>query len=215
MEPLNEMNPVPNQDPMNETVPPEGRPRLTFKQAVGACISEYATFSGRSRRSEYWWFGLFCLLLMFIPVILMGVSSLVLDGHFIMEPDDTTSVLTQTIDVILVIIIALAYLFVLIPSLAVQTRRLHDTGHSGWWIVWSFLASMAIEVVALIVLGFGSTDLGTVAQIKASFGVSVIGGIVMVLFNLVRVGLGIAIFIFSLQDSQRFENEYGLSPKYQ
>lgn len=194
----------------------ETKPALTFKQAVGACISDYATFTGRARRSEYWWFGLFTLLIIVIPLILMGVTSLVLEGRFVMEPGETNGALTQTIHLILVIIIALAYLFVLIPSLAVQTRRLHDTGRSGWWIVWGLLASLATETVALIVLGFGYSDLGgTFEQIKGAFGVSVIGGILMLLFYLAQVGVSLAIFVFSLLDSHRGENKYGPSPKYQ
>lgn len=193
----------------------ETKPALTFKQAVGACISEYATFTGRSRRSEYWWFGLFTLLIMVIPLICMGVASFVLEGRFVMEPGETNGALTQTIHLILVVIIALAYLFLLVPSLAVQTRRLHDTGRSGWWIVWVFLASMATEIVALFVLGFGSTDLGTIEQIKESFGVSIVGGILILLFYLAQLGLSLAIFVFSLLDSQRGENKYGSSPKYQ
>ena len=193
----------------------ETKPALTFKQAVGACISEYATFTGRSRRSEYWWFGLFTLLIMVIPLICMGVASFVLEGRFVMGPGETNGALTQTIHLILVVIIALAYLFLLVPSLAVQTRRLHDTGRSGWWIVWFFLASMATEIVALFVLGFGSTDLGTIEQIKESFGVSIVGGILILLFYLAQLGLSLAIFVFSLLDSQRGENKYGSSPKYQ
>ena len=193
----------------------ETNPALTFKQAVGACISEYATFTGRSRRSEYWWFGLFILLIMVIPLIGMGVTSFVLEGRFVMKPGETNGALTQTIHLILVIVFALAYLFVLVPSLAVQTRRLHDTGRSGWWIVWGFLASMATEIVALIVLGFGSTDLDTIGQIKESFDVSIIGGILILLLYLAQLGLSLAIFVFSLLDSERGENMYGPSPKYQ
>lgn len=190
-------------------------PRLSFKEAVGECISKYAIFGGRARRSEYWWFWLFSSLLLVIPLIIMGVVTLVLEGRFFMGPGETSGALTQAIDLIIVMIIALISLFLLIPSLAVQTRRLHDTGRSGWWLVWGFVASIALEIAVIAVLGIGYSELNTWEQIREAFGVSVVGAIVMLLFYLAEVGISLAIFIFSLQDSHKDENKYGPSPKYQ
>lgn len=213
MEPLNEMNPVADQDPMNETVPPMGRPRLTFKQAVGACISKYADFTGRSRRSEYWWFWLFSLLLMAIPLIALSVVALVFEGTLPVDPDHVSAT-TQALDGIILVAMGLMVLFLGIPSLAVQTRRLHDTGHSGWWLVAEIVASVAFSIAELVVLG-GAAGRTSVYNINQAFNVSTIGALVMLLLYLVQVGLCIAIFIFCFIDSQRGENEYGPSPKYQ
>lgn len=71
-------------------------------------LRQYADFSGRARRMEYWMFTL-------ISVII--------------------SVVIAIIDVLLGIGILgwLYVLGVLVPSLAVGARRLHDTGRSGWW----------------------------------------------------------------------------------
>lgn len=69
---------------------------MDFGQAISVCFSKYADFSGRARRSEYWYFYLFTLI---IGAVVPCISTLV----------------------------------ILIPSISVTTRRLHDTGRSGWW----------------------------------------------------------------------------------
>ena len=82
--------------------------------AVRSVLRQYATFGGRARRSEYWWFALFTaalgLLCAALDVALFGSSW------------------TQTGPLSLVSTLAL-----LIPSLAVAWRRLHDTDRSGAW----------------------------------------------------------------------------------
>ena len=69
-------------------------------------------FSGRARRAEYWWFA---IINTFISIPLQILSSEV-SGVF----------------GILYLIFAVAGI---IPGLAVAIRRMHDTGHSGWWII--------------------------------------------------------------------------------
>jgi len=214
METINEMDTVTDRDPMSETVPPTGRPRLTFKQAVGACISKYADFTGRSRRSEYWWFGLFSLLMMAIPLIAQSVVALVFVGTLHMDPDKLGAT-AQVLEGIFVVVWGLMCVLLGIPCLAVQTRRLHDTGRSGWWLVAGILASVAFSIAELCVLGIAPDNSSSIHNIIQAFGVSAVGALVMLLFYILQVGLSIAMFIFCLIDSQRDENIYGPSPKYQ
>lgn len=78
-------------------------------------LKKYATFSGRSRRSEYWYYVLFYLIIAIVLAFidrsagtLMGDRGVgVLGGIFALS--------------------------MLLPSLAVGARRLHDTGRTGWW----------------------------------------------------------------------------------
>jgi uncharacterized membrane protein YhaH (DUF805 family) len=80
---------------------------MTFQEAIKICFQKYADFSGRAKRPEFWWFALFT----FLASIILGVVSSMLSGLF--------------------------SLAVLIPSLAVGARRLHDIGRSGWWqLIW-------------------------------------------------------------------------------
>jgi uncharacterized membrane protein YhaH (DUF805 family) len=78
-------------------------------------LKNYAVFSGRSRRSEYWYFGLFYLIF-YVAAAVVDVMA----GSF--ERTSGIGVCTA--------ILALA---LLIPSISVTVRRLHDTGRSGWW----------------------------------------------------------------------------------
>ena len=80
-------------------------------------LKNYAVFSGRSRRSEYWYFGLFYLIFYVALAIVDGVI-----GSF-----DASAGIGLCSGVW-----ALA---TLVPSLAVSVRRLHDTGRTGWWLL--------------------------------------------------------------------------------
>ncbi|MEO0970269.1 MAG: DUF805 domain-containing protein [Cyanobacteria bacterium J06639_18] len=75
-------------------------------------LKKYGVFSGRSRRKAYWMFWLFDV----IFTILF-------------------SVIDQIIGNEVEILSTLYTLATIIPSLAVAVRRIHDTGHSGWWIL--------------------------------------------------------------------------------
>lgn len=80
-------------------------------------FQKYADFSGRSRRSEYWYFVLFNALISWALLFLGGVIG-------------------EVVGLALYGIYALA---AIIPSLAVLVRRLHDTGRSGWWFLIAFI----------------------------------------------------------------------------
>jgi uncharacterized membrane protein YhaH (DUF805 family) len=82
-----------------------------------AVIKKYAVFSGRAHRKEYWYFVLFNIL------ISIGLS--LLDGAIGTVNADTGYGLLGSI----------YSLSILIPSLAVLVRRLHDTSRSAWWIL--------------------------------------------------------------------------------
>ncbi|MDZ5663501.1 DUF805 domain-containing protein [Nocardioides sp. S-58] len=90
---------------------------MDFMTAVRTCLSKYVDFSGRARRSEYWYFALFNFL--------VGIVTSILDAILGTGYDDSTGGLFNT----------LGALALLLPSLAVGVRRLHDTGRSGWWIL--------------------------------------------------------------------------------
>jgi uncharacterized membrane protein YhaH (DUF805 family) len=84
-------------------------------------LKKYAVFSGRARRKEYWMFFLFNLIITFVLILidsLMGTIS----------PQSGLGLLS-----------GLYSLAVLIPSIAVTIRRLHDIGRSGWWILISLV----------------------------------------------------------------------------
>jgi uncharacterized membrane protein YhaH (DUF805 family) len=82
-----------------------------------AVLKKYAVFSGRARRKEYWFFLLFNLIFLAVATILDSVLKLNFKGL----PYGW--------------IYTIYALAVIIPSLAVAIRRLHDVGKSGWWLL--------------------------------------------------------------------------------
>lgn len=107
-------------------------------------LRQYADFSGRARRTEFWMFVLFNLIAVAILTILdnlLGLSgaSMTAGGMVYVS----TGILT-----------GIYQLAVLIPSLAVGARRLHDTGRSGWWQ----LIALIPLVGAIILIVFWATD---------------------------------------------------------
>src|ERR1035441_9612615 len=99
-------------------------------------LKKYAQFSGRSRRKEYWMFALFnclfCLPLYILALVFRedAIGSIFLGLYFIYV------------------------LAILLPSLAVGVRRLHDTGKSGWML----LLCLIPIVGGIIVLVFTVLD---------------------------------------------------------
>lgn len=81
-------------------------------------LKKYAIFSGRAQRAEYWYFALFNTI---VSILIMAVDIFVIGIVLGMDSSGAG---------ILSIVYAIA---VVLPSLAVTVRRLHDTGHSGWW----------------------------------------------------------------------------------
>jgi uncharacterized membrane protein YhaH (DUF805 family) len=80
---------------------------MNFTDAVKTCLLKYADFKGRAGRPEFWWFALFTLLVTAVP----GFFSDLLSAVFLLAT--------------------------LLPSFAAGTRRLRDTGRSGWWqLLW-------------------------------------------------------------------------------
>ena len=91
---------------------------MDFMTAVRTCWSKYVDFSGRARRSEYWYFALFSFL--------VGLATNIIDAILGTDYDGaTTGGLINTV----------AGLALFLPGLAVAVRRLHDTDRSGWWIL--------------------------------------------------------------------------------
>ncbi len=84
---------------------------MSFMDSVKTCLSKVVTFDGRARRSEYWWFYLFILI---VNSVVNGIIQ-------------ATGV-TMTVILVVSVIISLC-------SLSVSIRRLHDIGKSGWWIL--------------------------------------------------------------------------------
>ncbi|CAM3739989.1 Inner membrane protein YhaH [Vibrio aerogenes CECT 7868] len=104
-----------------------------------AAFKKYTVFSGRARRKEYWMFYLFMMIFMLITCILD-----VLVGSY-------------------GLITGLFGLAVLLPSLSLTIRRLHDTGRSGWWCFITLVpvvGAIAFFVFTVLPGNFGDNQYG-------------------------------------------------------
>lgn len=97
---------------------------MNFVEAVRSGFNNYANFSGRALRSEYWWWVVF--------VWIAGMVANLIDAAFGWRVYETT---VNGIQQGSGPIAALVGLALLIPGLAVAVRRLHDTDRSGWWLL--------------------------------------------------------------------------------
>ena len=96
-----------------------GRPAhmMGFSDALqNVLMNNYANLDGRASRSEYWWFVLFNLIVNIVTFVI-----------------DSTLGTMVTYDMGYVGLIA--FLALLLPTVSVSVRRLHDIGKSGWWIL--------------------------------------------------------------------------------
>lgn len=91
-------------------------------------LKNYAAFEGRARRKEFWFFMLFFIILSIIAAVIDGVIGLP-------------------------ILSIVVFLGLVLPSISVSIRRLHDTGRSGWW----YLLSL-IPIVGLVLIVFFCFD---------------------------------------------------------
>jgi uncharacterized membrane protein YhaH (DUF805 family) len=104
-------------------------------------LRKYATFSGRARRKEFWFFQLF--------VMLIGLALSLVDYMLgLMDMETGIGALS-----------GLFSLAMLLPNLAVSVRRLHDTDRSGWWLLLCFLP--VIGIIVLLVFFFLDGTRGT------------------------------------------------------
>ena len=96
-------------------------------------LKKYAVFSGRARRKEYWMFLLFHIII---------TVAIVFIADFFTLPR----------------IITIYALGLIIPTIAVQVRRLHDTGRSGWWSLMNFIPLIGPIVLIILLVQQGSNE---------------------------------------------------------
>jgi uncharacterized membrane protein YhaH (DUF805 family) len=107
---------------------------MSFTDAIKSGFDHYVKFDGRASRPAYWWWFLFA--------ILVAVAASIIDaaiGSF-------------------GVISGIAGLALLLPGLSVAIRRLHDTDHSGWWVLIGLIP--IIGFIVLLVFYLRQSDPG-------------------------------------------------------
>ena len=148
---------------------------MGFGDAVSSCFLNFANFQGRARRSEFWYSMLFFTIL---NIVYSLIERSLLGGM---------SFLTGAIR-----------LPVIIASLSVTVRRLHDTSKSGYWVMAPIVSFVMIFLGLLAGLSQNAND---VAETLVVLGV---------LFGICS---SILLIIFFCIDSVPGTNQYGFDPK--
>ena len=117
-------------------------------------LRKYAVFSGRSRRREYWLFTLFSSIIAAVLDYLdRFLSSPMIPISGFGTPPNALGPAAPGSTVIAIGLLGVLYsLALLVPSLAVSVRRLHDLGRSGWWLLIGLVPVIGIIVLTVFAL---------------------------------------------------------------
>lgn len=152
------------------------------------CFKQYADFSGRARRKEYWFFALFNVII----TLILSIGWIGQFGNALMsDPDEVSVAMLSALGSPFFIIMLVYSLVIFIPGLAVCVRRLHDIGRSGYWLLGYYGANIVFSMIDTI-------SHNTVVTLIA---------------NLITVALSIMFIVWMFKDSEYGTNQYGPNPK--
>lgn len=151
------------------------------------CVKEdYANFSGRARRKEYWFFVLFQAICLFVALLI----DLIVFGKFC-------------------IFYGLCALALFIPNLAVTVRRLHDTNRSGQLVLWLYLIVFGVGILGVIIPMLLTPMLWAV---HITFAVKMLS-VWVVLACLAIIVYVVYLLIWLVSPGTQGDNQYGPDPK--
>ena len=129
---------------------------IGFGAAVKRFFKKYATFNGRASRGEYWWVTLFNVLVAVVlnAFMLPGLISASTAASTGVAPELGAGYYAATG------LASLWSLVILVPSIAVAVRRLHDTGRSGWF----YLLGLIPLVGPIILIVFFASATSSTAE---------------------------------------------------
>jgi len=167
-------------------------------------FKKYAQFSGRSHRREYWMFILFNIIFSFGGRIIDAVlgtnynSAKPMDGGFIST---------------------LYSLVLIVPSISITVRRLHDIGKSGWLYFWASCAAIVALIVYIVflvktIISSGAGDLEALRAGDIDPSTFLTGNFIMytVLLGLFMLSIGIWLLVLLTRIGNPGENKYGPDP---
>lgn len=195
-------------------------------------LRQYATFSGRATRKEYWSFTLYYFITAMVLMFACIFSAILAAGC-----ENSARMVGIIGAVIFGILLILTMLGMIIPSWAVSVRRYHDCGFSGWWLLAYLIlnvvtnaaqlamaahtAGSAIQTATELADKTASNDMAEMFLQKLEQQQAVSETMqasswwyLIMIFSLLQTALGLFLFVLCFLDSQRGANKYGPSRKY-
>jgi uncharacterized membrane protein YhaH (DUF805 family) len=159
-------------------------------------LRNYANFAGRASRAEFWWYLLFVALGYFA---LWMIGFAVSGSRPTVGPESTPLAMYTRLGSFLAVI-GIYWLGLLIPTIALTVRRLHDTNRSGWWLgAYVVLYVIYLGVVMSMGRGAGATP--------------GVGTLVLVLvMSLAFLTYAIMLMVFYCLSGTRGNNRFGADP---
>ena len=175
--------------------------RMSFSEAVKYCYKNQFDFSSRARRSEFWWFTLYVALIFAGTQIIKMLLGLI-------SPSDESTLFRAFYPILAVITLVLPLLIVVLPMVAVNVRRLHDTNHSGWLYYLNF-----VFIVGFLVLNVVDNFSPSYSVVQSVY--YELGDVSFYVLAAIVIIVNVVLLWLYLRDSDKTENKYGPSPKYQ
>lgn len=175
--------------------------KIGFGQALKLYWKNYVNFTGRSRRSEYWFMVLWHIIFL-SPAIIVGFIGLCMLIASVSETTGSAIGLSAILLLLSIIYMCIYSIATFIPNWAILIRRFHDTGRT--------------MVMPLVYLGISliANVVNFVFEQNDSSETNIITSIILLVFGLLNLGLGIYIIVIACLDSERKTNKYGSSHKY-
>ncbi len=175
-------------------------------------LVKYVDFQGRSRRSEFWLWVLFRII---VGAALGGISMSVLMSGINFQNPDPSQFMARYFSVMP--IMQLVNLGLLLPTIAVAVRRLHDINRTGWWVIMPVVVAFAGMILFFIFFGtqiftlIGNNGNMTDQQ-SMQFVFSMLGSLFLCLFLPILIA-EIVMLVFYVTDGTPTTNRFGPDPK--
>lgn len=149
---------------------------MSFIESIKTVLTKYAVFNGRARRSEFWWYYLaygILITVLFVVLVAPGYAAyMTATMEWSLAGDPTAPMPAMPGSLVTgYLITSLVGLALLLPTIGVSVRRLHDTDRSGFWYFLHFVPFVGTIILIVWQAGAGTPgpnqygpDLKAVAQ---------------------------------------------------
>ena len=184
-------------------------------------LARYADFNGRSRRSEYWLWALFMFLLnvalTILQFALLGASAGAMHAGHANEAGAGAAMGTMLIVNLIKFVV---FLGLLLPTIAVAVRRMHDINRTGWWIIFPSAVSL---IAVIVVFSLNGADLfQQISKMSTASNSGDTSAVFTMIVSIMRIFLWVVLatlaakvvtFVFRVTEGTQGANRYGPDPK--